>query len=137
MRLVKHLLEIKIDGLEKVKETLLASARKGHDMKPLMRRAAGIMHAAVEENFEQEGRPKWKTLSSRTIKQRTKKGHWPGRILQVSGGWSQVSSRTTTAKPLSSARIKDTPHSKELPIKTAYLTAPEGHLATLIETNAR
>lgn len=34
--------------------------------RPLMRDMAGIMHRAVEDNFEQEGRPKWRDLASST-----------------------------------------------------------------------
>ena len=44
------------------------------------------MMDSVEENFEKESRPdKWTPLAKPTIKQRTKKGYWPGRILQVRG----------------------------------------------------
>ena len=42
------------------------------------------MEDSVEENFKQAGRSdKWQELAKSTIKQRTKKGHWPGKILQV------------------------------------------------------
>ena len=34
---------------------------------PLMRQIAGIMHDEVEENFAQEGRPKWMGLSPKTL----------------------------------------------------------------------
>lgn len=54
----------------------------GRDTTPAMRGAAGIMHDAVEENFEDEGRPAWKDLAASTIKQREKEGSWPGKILQ-------------------------------------------------------
>jgi phage virion morphogenesis protein len=47
---------------------------------PLMRQIAGIMHDEVEENFAQEGRPKWMGLSPKTLKR--KKGD---KILQESG----------------------------------------------------
>ena len=51
-----------------------------------MKHIAGIMLDSVEENFEKEGRPdKWTSLAKPTIKQRIKKGYWPGRILQVRG----------------------------------------------------
>ena len=41
---------------------------------------------STEENFKNEGRPdKWTYLAEPTKKQRKKKGHWPGQILQVSG----------------------------------------------------
>ena len=43
-----------------VQKLLTDLSRKMVDMSPLMRQIAGIMHNAVEENFQQEGRPKWK-----------------------------------------------------------------------------
>lgn len=54
--------------------------------RPLMRSVAGIMFRAVEDNFEQEGRPKWKDLQPGTKLARYKQGTWPGKILQRSGG---------------------------------------------------
>jgi phage virion morphogenesis protein len=60
-------------------------ARKGKNAVPLMREIAGIMTDAVEENFEKEGRPKWAPLAASTIRNRQRKGNWPGRILQVRG----------------------------------------------------
>lgn len=51
-----------------------------------MRNIADIMQDSVEENFEKEGRPeKWEKLKPSTIKQRSKKGYWQGRILQMRG----------------------------------------------------
>jgi len=51
-----------------------------------MQNIVGIMLDSVEENFEKEGRPdKWEKLAPSIIKQRTKKGYWPGRILQMRG----------------------------------------------------
>jgi phage virion morphogenesis protein len=39
-----------------------------------------------DKNFKQEGRPdKWEELKKVTIKIRTKKGYWPGKILQMRG----------------------------------------------------
>lgn len=51
----------------------------------LMRMVAGNMLAAVEDNFEDQGRPKWVGLQQGTIEQRERSGHWPGKILQRSG----------------------------------------------------
>lgn len=68
--------------------------------RPLMRDMAGIMHRAVEDNFEEEGRPKWKDLASSTkLSYQMRGGDWKalrgggsvsvgafgGRILQRSG----------------------------------------------------
>lgn len=65
---------------------MLERVRKsGRDAAPLMREIAGIMVDEVEQNFEKEGRPKWPGLASSTIRQRRRKGNWPGRILQMRG----------------------------------------------------
>ena len=51
-----------------------------------MKNIAGIFAYSTEENFKNEGRPdKWIDLAESTKKQREKKGHWPGQILQVTG----------------------------------------------------
>lgn len=57
----------------------------GADLSPLMRIFAGMLADTVEENFAQQGRPKWTALSARTIRERQKKGYWPGKILQRRG----------------------------------------------------
>jgi phage virion morphogenesis protein len=78
------MITIKIDSeqLQKELKKLLQLAR---DRRPLMKNIAGMMHNAVEENFAQEGRPKWIPLSPKTIAARQKKGYWPGQILQQTG----------------------------------------------------
>lgn len=82
---MSDMIEIKIDA-EKVMKLLGDMAKRGTNLKPVMKKIAGIMHDAVEQNFEEEGRPvKWKALAASTIKQREKKGYWPGKILQQSG----------------------------------------------------
>lgn len=64
------------------------------DRTPIMRRIAETMKDRVEENFEQQGRPtKWTPLSQKTKEARARKGHWPGKILQVSGKLAKVSRR--------------------------------------------
>jgi len=82
--MANEMLKLEIDN-QNVQSMLKDLLRKVDDLRPFMQEAAGILHDAVEENFEQEGRPKWKALAPATIKQRGKKGYWPGRILQVSG----------------------------------------------------
>jgi len=95
-------IEIRIDN-KAVEEALLKVASKCEDMKPLMKNIAGIMADAVEENFEQEGRPdKWQELAESTIKHRKKTKHWPGRILQVEG---QLATSITTKYDSESAVI--------------------------------
>ncbi len=78
-------IEIKIDDVE-LQKSLKKLASKAENLRPLMKNISGIMMDSVEENFEKEGRPdKWTPLAKSTIKQRTKKGYWPGRILQMRG----------------------------------------------------
>lgn len=61
------MIKITIDDTE-LKQLLKDLTQKLSDRRPLMRNLAGIMHNAVEENFEQEGRPRWKP-SKRAQKQ--------------------------------------------------------------------
>ncbi|MEW6115366.1 MAG: phage virion morphogenesis protein [Nitrospirota bacterium] len=93
--------------------------RRSTNMTPVMRRIAEIMHDAVEENFEAEGRPRWRPLAASTImgafggarKWNTKKGavrksiakKLAGRkILQDSGQLAASISRKSDAR---SARV--------------------------------
>ena len=72
-------------NLNAVLQQLQEKARELNNLSPLMRRVAGIMADAVEENFERQGRPRWKPLKESTIRQREKEGYWPGKILQRTG----------------------------------------------------
>lgn len=77
-------IEIKIDNKE-IESKLLDLAQKSENLRPLMKNIAGIFAYSTEENFKEEGRPKWESLKEPTIKQRKKKKQWPGKILQVTG----------------------------------------------------
>lgn len=77
-------IEIQIDNKE-VENKLLELAQKGENLRPLMKNIAGIFAYSTEENFKNEGRPKWQDLAESTKKQRQKKRKWPGQILQVEG----------------------------------------------------
>ena len=70
-----------IDGLA------VRLARKSSDMSEAMTAIAGVMHDAVEENFEQEGRPeKWTPLADATIDERRREKFGPEHpILQRTG----------------------------------------------------
>ncbi len=78
------MIEIKIEDKE-IKDMLNTLLYRLNDMSPVMMEVSEDMRDAVEENFEQEGRPKWKALSPKTIEQRRKKGYWPGNILIQEG----------------------------------------------------
>ncbi|PID61991.1 MAG: phage virion morphogenesis protein [Gammaproteobacteria bacterium] len=59
------------------------------DLSPVMQEIAGILERDVTEAFDNERNPtthaKWADLDEKTIKQRTKAGKWPGKMLQVKG----------------------------------------------------
>ncbi|MEW5821690.1 MAG: phage virion morphogenesis protein [Cyanobacteriota bacterium] len=78
-------IEIKVDNAEILK-ALKRLSEKTQNLRPVMKNIAGIMMDSVEENFAQQGRPKWKDLAEVTKKQRRKEGKWPGMILQKSQG---------------------------------------------------
>ena len=77
-------IEIRLDN-KMVEEALLELAQKTSNLRPLMKNITGIMADSTEENFKEEGRPKWQDLSEVTKTARRKTGHYPGQILQVSG----------------------------------------------------
>lgn len=78
-------IEIKIENKE-VNSKLLELAKRGENLRPLMKNIAGIFASAVEDNFKEEGRPdKWVDLADITKAQRKKKRKYPGQILQVEG----------------------------------------------------
>ncbi len=70
---------------------------RGDDMKPVMTVISGIMHDEVEENFSVEGKPRWPALAPATIIAREKAGHWPGKMLQVTGRLAASMSQRATA----------------------------------------
>lgn len=78
-------IEIKLDNKE-IENKLLDLAKRGENLRPLMKNIAGIFAYSTEENFKNEGRPdKWQDLSEVTKKKRKEKNRWPGQILQVEG----------------------------------------------------
>jgi phage virion morphogenesis protein len=83
--MAKDPIEIKIDN-KAVNEKLLELAKRGENLRPLMKNIAGIFASSTEENFKEEGRPdKWTELAEITKENRKKKKKWPGQILQVEG----------------------------------------------------
>lgn len=85
---MSDMIEIRIDSA-KLTAMLRRLAACGRDLTPAMRAAAGIMRSAVEENFEEGGRPKhWKSLAGSTIRQREKRGDTPIRPLIINGDLS-------------------------------------------------
>ena len=82
--MANNLIEIKIDN-QNVNQRLLELAHRGENLRPLMKNVAGIFAYSTEENFANEGRPKWVDIAESTKKKRQKTGHYPGQILQVTG----------------------------------------------------
>jgi len=56
------------------------------DASPLMASISNELATQTDDNFAAEGRPKWMGLKPSTIAMRTKRGTWPGRMLQISAG---------------------------------------------------
>ena len=95
-------LQLNVDN-KAVTETLLELAKRGENLRPLMKSIAGIFASSTEENFKNEGRPdKWTDLSNVTKKSREKINKWPGQILQVEG---QLAASITTQYDNDSAVI--------------------------------
>jgi len=69
---------------------LLRLGRAAANATPLMGTISSIMAGAVEENFAQEGRPKWLGLKPETVQQRVGNQLKPGRGVWKSGAWSII-----------------------------------------------
>jgi phage virion morphogenesis protein len=59
--------------------------RRLSNPKKLMTSISVELLSLTEEAFEQEG-PKWQELAEATIERRKARGHWPGKMLQISAG---------------------------------------------------
>lgn len=59
------------------------------DLTPVMREIAGVLADVTEEAFTQERDPStqtpWQRLQQSTIEARTRRGFWPGKVLQQTG----------------------------------------------------
>lgn len=73
------MIEIKLDA-GKVSAALARLERATSNLSPVMAQIAGVMHDEVEENFAQEGRPRWLGLKPPVSSRRA-----GGKILQDSG----------------------------------------------------
>ena len=66
---------------------LQGMVRAGRNMSAVNNSIALELVAETEHAFKHQGVPtKWQTLAAATIKSRSKRKTWPGKILQVSGG---------------------------------------------------
>ncbi len=87
-------IDIKTDA---VAQMLQRIGKAASNATPLMRELSSIMHGAVEENFAQEGRPRWLGLKPETIQQRVGNKLKPGRGVFKSGAWSIIKGRQEAA----------------------------------------
>lgn len=76
-------IEIKLEN-EELQRYLDQLAEKTSDLRPLMKNIAGILEDSVEQNFKEQGRPKWPMLAKSTIAHRVRVNKWPGMMLQMS-----------------------------------------------------
>jgi phage virion morphogenesis protein len=68
---------------------------------PAMKAIAGIMHDSVEENFAQQGRPRWAPWSNSTKRYRNRVKKLNGKILQLSGQLAaSISSESSDVKAI-------------------------------------
>jgi phage virion morphogenesis protein len=73
---------LKNEWLPKLQEIL---SRMGN-LAPMLKAIGEVGLRSIRENFERGGRPTpWKELAKSTIKARTRRGHWPGKILEERG----------------------------------------------------
>jgi phage virion morphogenesis protein len=63
------MIKLEIDDRD-VRERLAKLIDANRSLAPLMRSIAGFAHDRAEENFSQEGRPKWEPLSPVTVEKR-------------------------------------------------------------------
>lgn len=79
--------ELRMEVRDGVTAELAAIQRKLQNPHALMSGISVELLSLTEKAFEKEGdEEKWPKLALSTIRNREKKGHWPGKMLQVSAG---------------------------------------------------
>ncbi|ABO54314.1 MULTISPECIES: phage virion morphogenesis protein [Burkholderia cepacia complex] len=94
------IVEIEIDD-SRYAATMARVRALMQDASPVTALIAGLMADAVEENFAQQGRPKWLGLSPKPLKRRREEAG-TGKILQRSG---RLASSITPAHDATTARV--------------------------------
>lgn len=105
-----------------VNDLLNRLERDGRDMSSVMRAISAVLGSQTEANFGDEGRPAWRPLAESTIAARTKRGSWPGMIMQVSG---RLAASYTTGSDAVSAWIGS--NKKQAAIQNLGGKAGRGH----------
>lgn len=72
-----------VDG--EVRKQLAGVAARSIDATELMAGISSVLLTETEANFAAQGQPQWADLAPSTIRKRTRRGSWPGMILQESG----------------------------------------------------
>jgi phage gpG-like protein len=94
---------IQVINLTEIQNALI-SMFQGKDYSKLYKIIGNLMQDAVEENFATQGEyfggTEWAPLKPATIRARERKGYWPGKILQVTGGLAASFSYTVTDEGL-------------------------------------
>ncbi|MBA4382755.1 MAG: phage virion morphogenesis protein [Sideroxydans sp.] len=96
--------------------------QSGRDMSPVMRAISTELASQTEDNFADEGRPKWQPLSESTIEARKKRGALPIMIMQDSG---QLAASYSTGSDAVSAWIGS--NKKQAAIQNLGGKAGRGH----------
>lgn len=71
--MTEPLVRIDVDDAA-VRAALARLVALGRDLTPVMQTIAGVMHDAVDENFAQQGRPRWPDLRPSTLRRRRDRG---------------------------------------------------------------
>lgn len=100
------MLKIDVDDKD-LQRGFRAMRKRVTNASPLMSEIGEIMLASVERNFDVQGRflntakedwrggnRKWVPLAASTIERRERRGHWPGKVLQETGGLAASVSKT-------------------------------------------
>ena len=88
---------------------------KVKDTAPAMRAISHTLLDSIEQAFEDEANPEtgapWQTLAPSTILARTKRGKWPGKMLQLSQG-GLASSFSASSSRLHAAASSNKPYAR-------------------------
>lgn len=84
--MARFVMAVTSDGLREVIGQL---SERLDDLTPAMRQISGVLAGGIDEAFDRQADPvtgtPWQKLSDTTIARREATGHWPGKIMQVSG----------------------------------------------------
>ncbi|MCH8346768.1 MAG: phage virion morphogenesis protein, partial [Chloroflexi bacterium] len=84
-------IEIQVRGEKRLRDKLRRAEGRSKNLKPANLKAAVLIESWTLRNMNAEGKKHdesplhWPGLAESTKRQRASKGHWPGRMLQVSG----------------------------------------------------